>query len=79
MTTVRVLAPLTVSASSSTGYSNNGIDAVHLPPGTRAQIRRTLITDDDPVEAERMLHDLDPKVGNLHSPRVYEASSDTYR
>ncbi|EER12725.1 hypothetical protein Pmar_PMAR025358 [Perkinsus marinus ATCC 50983] len=54
-------APLTVSASSSTGYSNNGIDAVHLPPGTRAQIRRTLITDDDPVEAERMLHDLDPK------------------
>ncbi|KAF4657865.1 Glucose-induced degradation complex subunit, partial [Perkinsus olseni] len=43
-------------------HSHHDFAVAYLPPGTRAQIRRTLINDDDPLGAERLLDALDPKI-----------------
>ncbi|KAF4656225.1 Glucose-induced degradation complex subunit [Perkinsus olseni] len=60
------------SSSSSSNVTSNGVESAvaYLPPGTRAQIRQTLINDDDPLGAERLLDALDPKI-LIENPTIH--------
>ncbi|KAF4758431.1 hypothetical protein FOZ63_014853, partial [Perkinsus olseni] len=60
------------SSSSSSNATSNGVESAvaYLPPGTRAQIRQTLINDDDPLGAERLLDALDPKI-LIENPTIH--------
>ncbi|KAF4742103.1 hypothetical protein FOZ62_029186, partial [Perkinsus olseni] len=60
------------SSSSSSNSTSNGVESAvaYLPPGTRAQIRQTLINDDDPLGAERLLDALDPKI-LIENPTIH--------